>query len=449
MTTEREVDSRGNCSKCGGTHYGSYYMCPIVSGGEDRSPHAAQAPETITAGGAEAITPAAPPSSKTSGDFWRDLLTSALDPRMSNDCLGIHLRAGLEHLRTVTRTAPEIPAGPNPNDTPPFTVERYGSFGAAMCAENRWMHREIERLTPFKEQVSHLERRLRQLTEEFNVYRLSHETTSERWIVWYADPDRKPEHFSGDGAEQAARHRWNEQRQAWTCWLFRSDGNTEKTSSNYDQDYTAAELAALCRTKDKHIERLESKRQQSVTLNGYQLLETLDFIAPDRGRQNGGRDQLEDDVSIEWSDDGHSGRGYYACVTEYPEEGSILLSGTPPEPSKKTDSEPCDSCESPTVCLYQGRRCAEKTEVGRNHDPSGADRSGLRPDLRAQDQKLSEKADGLHQGDVDATKRDYPARRAERQQLCEDCPPIGYVTDKTRCAPCPRRASTAQNGRTE
>lgn len=23
--------------------------------------------------------------------------------------------------------------------------------------------------------------------------------------------------------------------------------------------------------------------------------------------------------------------------------------------------------------------------------------------------------------------------------LCEDCPPVGYPTDKTRCLPCPRR----------
>ncbi len=23
--------------------------------------------------------------------------------------------------------------------------------------------------------------------------------------------------------------------------------------------------------------------------------------------------------------------------------------------------------------------------------------------------------------------------------LCEDCPPVGYPTDKTRCTPCPRR----------
>jgi hypothetical protein len=24
-------------------------------------------------------------------------------------------------------------------------------------------------------------------------------------------------------------------------------------------------------------------------------------------------------------------------------------------------------------------------------------------------------------------------------QLCEDCPPVGYPTDKTRCTECPRR----------
>lgn len=24
-------------------------------------------------------------------------------------------------------------------------------------------------------------------------------------------------------------------------------------------------------------------------------------------------------------------------------------------------------------------------------------------------------------------------------ELCDDCPPLGYPTDKTRCLPCPRR----------
>jgi hypothetical protein len=30
--------------------------------------------------------------------------------------------------------------------------------------------------------------------------------------------------------------------------------------------------------------------------------------------------------------------------------------------------------------------------------------------------------------------------RGAGETLCEDCPPIGYPTDKTRCTPCPRRA---------
>jgi hypothetical protein len=46
---------------------------------------------------------------------------------------------------------------PNANDTPPFTVERYGSFGAAMCAENRWMRRENERLQEIAREVSTLD----------------------------------------------------------------------------------------------------------------------------------------------------------------------------------------------------------------------------------------------------------------------------------------------------
>lgn len=25
--------------------------------------------------------------------------------------------------------------------------------------------------------------------------------------------------------------------------------------------------------------------------------------------------------------------------------------------------------------------------------------------------------------------------------LCDDCPPVGYSTDKTRCLPCPRRVA--------
>lgn len=37
--------------------------------------------------------------------------------------------------------------------------------------------------------------------------------------------------------------------------------------------------------------------------------------------------------------------------------------------------------------------------------------------------------------------RTVPAEEGKPAELCEDCPPFGYVTDKTRCLPCPRRAA--------
>ena len=33
----------------------------------------------------------------------------------------------------------------------------------------------------------------------------------------------------------------------------------------------------------------------------------------------------------------------------------------------------------------------------------------------------------------------HPLKAAKRE-LCEDCPPSDYPTDKTRCSECPRRA---------
>lgn len=35
-------------------------------------------------------------------------------------------------------------------------------------------------------------------------------------------------------------------------------------------------------------------------------------------------------------------------------------------------------------------------------------------------------------------------RREAVAALCEDCPPSGYPTDKTRCNPCPFRAKAAR-----
>ena len=65
-----------------------------------------------------------------------------------------------------------------------------------------------------------------------------------------------------------------------------------------------------------------------VVLNGYQLKEALEFLAPDDTDE-----QLEEEVCIALRDkgqdiDGHEApRGIYCWLDEYPEEGSILLGG--------------------------------------------------------------------------------------------------------------------------
>ncbi len=59
----------------------------------------------------------------------------------------------------------------------------------------------------------------------------------------------------------------------------------------------------------------------AVTLNGSQLLQALDFIAPDRDTDP---TQLEGDVSILYRA-GHAGSGYYCYLTDYPDEGAIML----------------------------------------------------------------------------------------------------------------------------
>lgn len=106
-------------------------------------------------------------------------------------------------------------------------------------------------------------------------------------------------------------------------------------------DRALNELRTLARRAD------ETSTGRSVTLNGYQLRNALEFCAPDNDA-----DQLESDVSIQWGDAGHSGAGYYACCAEYPEEGSILLDDKRPDCPHKTDA-PKDAPADPDCTWCQ------------------------------------------------------------------------------------------------
>jgi len=58
----------------------------------------------------------------------------------------------------------------------------------------------------------------------------------------------------------------------------------------------------------------------SVTLTCAELKEAYDFGAPDESHE-----QLTDLVTIGWHENGHSGAGYYAYMSECEDEGSIKL----------------------------------------------------------------------------------------------------------------------------
>ena len=65
----------------------------------------------------------------------------------------------------------------------------------------------------------------------------------------------------------------------------------------------------------------EVKLSHCVTLTCAQLREAFLFGAPDEDDQ----EQLETEMTITWSEDGHSGKGYYCYYSELPEEGAIFL----------------------------------------------------------------------------------------------------------------------------
>ncbi|SAL26270.1 hypothetical protein [Caballeronia telluris] len=82
---------------------------------------------------------------------------------------------------------------------------------------------------------------------------------------------------------------------------------------------------------------------EAVTLTGAQLLEALDFVAPDGPHD---ADQLECEVTIQRGE-GHDGPGTYCWLTEYPEEGATLLDG------KAAPQAECAPQQTDAEALYE------------------------------------------------------------------------------------------------
>lgn len=86
------------------------------------------------------------------------------------------------------------------------------------------------------------------------------------------------------------------------------------------------------------LARASEIKTPDVILTGAQLLEALDFIAPDRVTDP---EQLESEVAIQYGT-GHSGKAYYVWCAEYPEEGSLALDGSSARASEAAAGEPVD-----------------------------------------------------------------------------------------------------------
>ena len=95
-------------------------------------------------------------------------------------------------------------------------------------------------------------------------------------------------------------------------------GERMDENGNYYSEYAYLAWSAWQAAK-AHVP--EAKQSHSITLTCAQLREAFMFGAPDGDDQ----EQLETEMTITWSEDGHSGKGYYCYYTELPEEGAILL----------------------------------------------------------------------------------------------------------------------------
>lgn len=90
---------------------------------------------------------------------------------------------------------------------------------------------------------------------------------------------------------------------------------------------TTKDIEMDSRLADAFARILDRERQSGISLTGHQLLEALNYTAPDRETDP---DQMDSELTIALGDEtSHSGPGPYAWSTDYPDEGAIALFDEP------------------------------------------------------------------------------------------------------------------------
>ncbi|MGN6590958.1 MAG: hypothetical protein ACTHKE_11770 [Sphingomicrobium sp.] len=101
------------------------------------------------------------------------------------------------------------------------------------------------------------------------------------------------------------------------------DGDQHEVKCAYVDGWNACRKA-MPTTAQTMSEGAGEIKVADVILTGAQLLEALEFIAPDRATDP---EQLKSEVAIQYGE-GHSGKAYYVWCAEYLEEGSFVMDGS-------------------------------------------------------------------------------------------------------------------------
>lgn len=114
----------------------------------------------------------------------------------------------------------------------------------------------------------------------------------------------------------------NKEREAFEAWAKTASNGWASFTKYSDGSYATDKLnfAWAAWLEKAKAQAVPETHTHSVTLTCAELKEAYDFGAPDESQE-----QMTDLVTIGWHENGHSGAGYYAYMTECEDEGSIKL----------------------------------------------------------------------------------------------------------------------------
>lgn len=243
------------------------------------------------------------------------------------------------------------------------------------------------------------------------------ESVDGKWVL-YSDHVEAMKRIAGDSAQEPdawiqADHLAQAKRGAFMC----------RVEAEYRKGMDLVPIFAAPSASAQQAE--PEKVSRRVHLSAAQLLEALEFVAPDRDTD---QDQLDGEVTIEHGE-GHSGTGYYCYVSDYPEEGAILLDG---ESASSIIAAPAPASPAEYIKQLEKETSFAKTTLEATREAASGRNKGASPAALTDEPGLLEYVlqDDLHNRTtprvIDIA---YTAFMAAKQPNTEDGGPSDWFTD--------------------